>query len=103
MKQLDYLRMIESQLEELRESLSEIDEEYARDEEGFPSEIGRIELAASSFAIIEVVDFLRLRAPSTTIDRLRAALLQLVLVLLRHEGLGHGRPLDFSGAAGASR
>ncbi len=76
-EQLNYLKVIEGELEELRESLLEIDEQCADDEKALPSELGPTELAASIFSISKVFDFLTIRAPSTAIDRLQAALIQL--------------------------
>ncbi len=76
---LGLLGVIQRDLTDLTDTLEEIDEQYNRDSADFPEQLQRIEIASSTLALKEVSRFLRIRYWSESIDRLEAALSQLIM------------------------
>jgi hypothetical protein len=74
---LELLDTIQSDFADLVEALEEIDERYTRDATGWPDQMA--ELASATFSLAKVSHFLRIRYWSRSLDRLQAALLQLIM------------------------
>jgi hypothetical protein len=74
---LELLGTIQGDFADLVEALEEIDEQYARDAMGLPDQVA--ELASATFSLAKVSHFLRIRYWSRSLDRLQAALLQLIM------------------------
>jgi hypothetical protein len=73
---LELLGTIQGDFSDLVEALEEIDEQYSRNAMGLPDQAA--ELASATFSLAKVSHFLRIRYWSRSLDRLQAALLQLI-------------------------
>jgi hypothetical protein len=83
--EIEGLKCIESEIQELRYDLAKIDRQACKDEKDFPSESSITDFLAGILALGRVARFLLIRAPSDAISK--------VLVALQQQSVGHRPPM----------